>query len=211
MSRPTVDELIAGQKYELLAELEHKEVKQFILKQLSPSIALVRFYSVYQVLMLLLVLALFGFAVTRAFSGQVGYIQEMAWAVLFSLTVLVVLHEAFHALAYRICGIRNLRAGAIWKKFIFYVAADREVVDYSIFRFVAYAPFVLVKFSCLVAILLTWAGPGVWFFASVMCIHSLFCAGDMALLAFYKAHEGKTIFNYDDLRVGKTYFYFQKG
>lgn len=210
MSRLKLEDLQQNPDYELLADLEHQQVKQFILEQLSPLIRLMKYYSFYQVLMVLLLLAQFGYSVAKALTGETVYLKEMAWALLFSFTLLVVLHEGIHAVAYRLFGVKKLRAGAIWQKFIFYVAADRQVVDYKTFRVVAFAPLLVVKAACLLAIILIWPGLGAWFAATVMFIHSLFCAGDMALLAFYQKNGGHKLYSFDDLQQGKTYFYLKR-
>jgi hypothetical protein len=38
----------------------------------------------------------------------------------------------------------------------------------------------------------------------------MFCAGDIAMLAFYRLNKGKEIYNFDSLSEGKTYFYARK-
>ena len=210
MSKLHAEDLIANPGYELLAEVDHREIKAFIKQQMLPSVKLIRFYSIYQLVMILLFVLLLGRAAVLACQGVPERIWQLAYAGLFSVTVLVVLHELIHALTYWLCGVRKLKAGAILKKFIFYVAADREVIGYSTFRLVAWAPFVVVKLVCLALGLLFLDSPLAWFFFGTMCIHSLFCAGDIAMLAFYRIHHDKTIYNFDDLEKGKTFFYVEK-
>jgi len=41
-------------------------------------------------------------------------------------------------------------------------------------------------------------------------LHSLFCAGDVAMLVFYRLNGEKEIFNFDSKTEGKTYFYSNK-
>jgi len=207
MAKLTPEDLMDQSKYERLAEVDYRQIKKFIFEQITPGVPLIRNYSIYQVVMLILLSFLVGNAALLAVRGEPDALFQIGYAVLFSFTVLVFLHELFHAVAYWLCGIRNLRAGAMLKKFIFYVMADREVIGYRAFRIVAYAPLVFVKTCCLVLGFVFWSSSLVYFFFSIMCIHSLFCAGDMAMLAFYRIHGGKEIFNYDDMEQKKSFFY----
>ena len=131
-------------------------------------------------------------------------------ASVFSFTVLIIIHELLHALAYLVTGARKISFGAIPQKFIFYALADRQVVSPNAFRVVALAPFVIVKILCLAGIVICFNEQLTYFFMTIMCLHSLFCAGDIAMLSFYLIHKGKEIYNFDDKTKGKTYFYYRK-
>ena len=142
--------------------------------------------------------------------GMGDPLKNIGFAFLFSFTVLVVIHELLHAAAYWLMGSRKLVFGAIWRKFIFYVLANRQVISPASFRIVAFAPLVTVKIISLFLTILFWYHPSAYFFLTIMCLHSLFCAGDMAMLAFYRLHPDKEIFNFDDTNTKTTYFYFRK-
>ncbi len=204
------EELKNSEEFRLLTEVEHTKIKRFVLEQVNFESKLIRSYSVYQVGLILAFIFLLVRSISLMNRGLNEALHYQLLAVVFSFTFLVVIHEMIHALAYLLTGVRNLKFGAIWRKFIFYVIADREVVNYSSFRLVAWAPFLVVKVLCLLLGIWFWSSPLAFFFFSVMCIHSLFCAGDMAMLAFYQMHPEKEIFNYDDVSEGKTYFYFRR-
>ncbi|WP_372774587.1 DUF3267 domain-containing protein [Mangrovibacterium sp.] len=210
MTPYTPDDFIDKPEFELLQVIDHRRIKTFIYDQLREPTRLMRIYGIYQVLMILLVGFLVGRAFILALDDEFEPLLYVGGALIFASTVLVVMHELIHALAYWMNGVRKLKAGAVWRKFIFYVAADRQVVDALVFLRVALAPFVLVKLICIIGVLWFWSLPVCYFFGSIMCIHSLFCAGDMAMLDFYQKHRGKEIFNFDDLKQGKTFFYFSK-
>jgi hypothetical protein len=210
MRKLTPEDLKDPDQYELLAEVEHRQIKKFVFEQITPGVRLIRNYSIYQVIMLLLLGFLVGDAVVQLVRGMPGPLIQISYAALFSFTVLVFLHELLHAVAYLFCGARNLKAGAMWKKFIFYVMVDREVIDFRTFRIVAYAPFVFVKFCCLIFGLIFWSSGLAYFFFSIMCIHSFFCSGDIAMLAFYRIHGDKEIYNYDDMKQQKSFFYARR-
>jgi len=206
----TPKELIDSDEFELLEEVDHRNIKQFVFEQIMKEKHLIRLYSAYQISMIALLIFLLVKAVIQWSSGMNSPIQNIAWALLFSFTVLIVLHELIHAVAYWLQGAGKITFGAIWKKFIFYAAADQQVIDHDSFRLVALAPFVVVKVLSVALAIYFWSTPLAYFFMSLMCIHSLFCAGDIAMLAFYKLHPNKEIYNFDDLSQNKTFFYYRK-
>ena len=209
-SKLTPEDLQNENEFELLKEVSHKKLREFIVEQITKEKTIIRIYSVYQVIMMML----FTFIVTRgiifSIKGNHDLIVTIGWSLLFSLSVLIVIHELLHALAYLATGARRISFGVILKKFIFYAMADRQVIAPGAFHVVALAPFVVVKLICLLGIVQFQNNQIMYFFLSVMCLHSLFCAGDIAMLAFYKLHKGKEIYNFDSLSEGKTYFYARK-
>lgn len=206
----TPEDLQQSSDFELLEEVNHRQIKSFIVEQMYEPTKWLRIYGIYQLVMIALFLLFLGFALRTAFNGDLSVLGWVLGAIVFSGTILVVLHEGLHALTYWMHGARKLTVGAIWRKFIFYIAADRQVVNYAVFKQVALAPFVLVNVLTIIPGVLLWSQPVSYFFFSVMCIHSLFCAGDAAMLSFYARHGDKTIYNFDDLSQGKTFFYFKK-
>ncbi len=205
--RLTPEDLQNNSDYELLAEVSHQKLREFVVEQIVQEKYIIRIYSVYQIVLMLI----FVFSLTRgivlAIKGYPELIASVGLASLFSFTALVVVHELLHALAYLLTGSRHISFGAIPKKFIFYALADREVIAPLAFHVVALMPFVVVKLVCLSGILYFWNSQTMYFFLTVMCLHSLFCAGDIAMLAFYHLHRGKKIYNFDNRSEGKTYFY----
>lgn len=206
----TPKDLKTDPAFELLREIDHRQIKAFIMEQVYEPTRSMRLFSFYQIAMLLLYAALFGMSVVPAYRGNWVPLLWMGAALLFSVTILVILHEFLHAVAYWRSGVRSLKAGAIWRKFIFYVAADQQVIDYPVFRRVALAPFIWVNVLTIISGLLLLHHPAAYFCFSLMCIHSLFCAGDIAMLSFYERHPGQKIYNFDDLTQGKTFFYVLK-
>jgi hypothetical protein len=149
-------------------------------------------------------------SVVFSVKGQPEKLLSIGLAMLFSFTALIIIHELLHALAYLLTGARKISFGVILKKFVFYALADRQVIAPRAFHIVALAPFVVVKLVCLVVVFSTGDIQLRYFFLTTMCLHSLFCAGDMAMLAFYNLHRDKEIYNFDNRSEGKTYFYIRK-
>jgi hypothetical protein len=210
MKKLTTEDLQNEAEFELLTEVSHQNLKEFVVEQIRNEKYIIRIYSVYQISMMIL----FAFFLTRSIVFSVKGNQEpllgTGIAFVFSLSILIVVHELLHALAYLLTGARKISFGFIPKKFVFYALADRQVIAPRAFHFVALTPFVVVKLICMIGILQFPNDQLMYFLISVMCLHSLFCAGDIAMLAFYNLHRGKEIYNYDNRSEGKTYFYIRK-
>lgn len=198
-------------EFELLTEVSHQHLKEFIIRQITLEKSIIRVYSVFQGLMILLFFFLFTRGIVYYFKGlSAQQITGIGLAILFSFTFLVVVHELLHAVAYLLTGSRRISFGMIWRKFVFYALADRQVIARSAFRLVALTPFVAINIVCVAGFLFNSNVTLNYFFLGVMALHSLFCAGDIAMLAFYNLYPGEEIYNYDDRSKGKTYFYRRK-
>lgn len=204
------EDLQNNSEFELLAEVSHQKLREFVVEQITKEKLMIRSYSIYQVIMMTLFVFLLTRSIIFAFKGHSEPIIGMGLALLFSFSVLIVIHELLHALAYLLSGARRISFGLILKKFVFYALADQQVIAARAFHFVALTPFVVVKLICLTGIISFYNEQLMYFFLTVMCLHSLFCAGDMAMLAFYRIHGGKEIYNFDNKSEGKTYFYTRK-
>ena len=204
------EDLQNDDEFELLAEVSHQHLKDFIVEQIIEEKFLIRIYSGYQVLMFLVFCLFFTRSIILWIKGRPEALLSVGLALLFSFSALIIIHELLHALAYLITGARKISFGVILKKFIFYALADQQVIASRAFHIVALAPLVIVKLTCLIILVVANNVQVSYFFLSVMCIHSLFCAGDIAMLAFYKLNRGKEIYNFDKRNEGKTYFYARK-
>jgi len=211
MSRKlTPEDLQNENEFTLLEEVSHFHLKEFIVEQIQNEKHLIKAYSVYQISMIVILFVTVIKAFMLSSHGLRLPLYNVGYAILFSFTALIFIHEFIHAVAYWLTGSRNLKFGVLWKKFLFYVLADKQVISPGAFRFVANAPFVFVKVITLFFTIYCWHSPAAYFFLTIMCIHSLFCAGDMAMLAFYRQHPDKEIYNYDDPERHVTFFYFRK-
>lgn len=206
----TPESLQNSSEFELLDEVSHNELKEFVVNQITKEKYIIRIYSSYQLVMFLLFMFFFTRSIVLAIKGFPEMFIPIILATAFSVTILVIVHELIHALAYWVTGARKISFGAIIRKFIFYVLANRQVITPNAFRIVALSPFVMVKLTCLIGIVIFYNQQLMYFFITVMCLHSLFCAGDIAMLAFYRIHRNKEIYNFDDKTTGKTYFYCRK-
>jgi len=208
MSRKlTPEDLQNESEFELLTEVSHQKLREFVVEQIVEEKYIIRIYSIYQVIMMMLFVFLLTRGIVLSIKGHSELLISVGLSITFSLSALIVIHELLHALAYLVTGARRISFGVIPKKFIFYALADRQVIAKRAFHIVALTPFVVVKLICLIGIVEFYDSQLMYFFLSVMCLHSLFCAGDIAMLAFYRIHKGKEIYNFDNRSEGKTYFY----
>ena len=207
MPNPTVEELQNSDNYELLAELEHREIKNFVIEQVTTESRLIRAFMIYQGL---IILAGLFFATRPLVLAMRGNYQPLFWllgAIAFSFTLLVIIHEMLHLLALKITGAPRITIGGYIKKFIFYAEADRHVLNRKQYELVALTPLVVVKAVTLTGIIFTIGNPSFYFWMFLMCVHSLFCAGDIGMLSFFNRFPGSEVYTFDVKEENRSYFY----
>lgn len=119
--------------------------------------------------------------------------------------LLLPLHEALHALAYWVCGARDIRFGWVPRQFMVYAAAHHFVANSRQFVFVAILPFAVITAGLLVAKSMWPAYTLLWY--GVLMLHTVGCMGDAALLGYYYDHRQRGLLTYDDLAEKKSYFF----
>lgn len=208
-SNPSIEELKNGNNYELYAQLEHSEIKAFVLSQLEKGGWLVKGFMVYQALMVLLGL----FIITRALVFSFKGLYEPLWycvgTITFCVTALVIIHEFLHGMAIKLTGAEKVRYGAYLKKFIFYAEADRHVFNRKQFTWVALTPLVVIKLISIAGIIIFFGHPFIYSFLLLMSVHSLFCAGDIGLLSVFYSTQSE-VFTFDIKEERKSYYFRKK-
>ncbi len=209
MANPTIEELQNREQFEQIAQLNHSEIKQFVMQQLSGGGTIVLLFMVYQVVMILIGLFFFTRSAVQLFQHTPMPFYYSLAALFFCVTLLIVIHELLHGAALKIVGAKQVNFGGYLKKFIFYAEADRMVLNRGQFAFIALTPLVAIKIATLTGALFFLHSPQLYFFIFVMSAHSLFCAGDIGLLSVFYQHAKKEIFTYD-IKEEKRSFYFLK-
>lgn len=209
MANPSINELQNSDKYKLIAQLSHNQIKEFVLQQLAGGGKLVTTYMIYQVIMILIGTFFFTRSIVLAFNESPESLYYSLAALLFCFTILIPVHEFLHGIALKFTGAKNINYGAILKKFIFYAEADQHVLNRKQFAFIALTPLVAVKIITLIGIILYLGSPVFYFLIFVMSAHSLFCAGDIGLLSIFYKNKDSEIFTYD-VKAEKTSYYYQK-
>ena len=203
--------IINNPAFEQIEVIEHSNLKPFLRREIIGNQGWGLIAKMYQGMGLLLV----AFALVKAFAPYLRTretisLEWMGWGVLFCITALIVIHELLHAIAYLIVGARKLSFGMNLKKFMFYVQADKQVLNYKQFMLVALAPAVVVGLVSLAGAIYFYGQPLYYFFLVLFGLHGLFCGGDFGLLCFFENRKEEEIYTFDVKSEGKTYFYKRK-
>ncbi len=197
-------------RYELLLVIRHDELMPFLEEYLFSRHPVMRFFWFLNVSLLA---ALIIFAIVDTGKGIISWgtlLWQFATGLFLLLTVGIVLHEAIHAMAYKLCGAPRVSFGVNWRWFYFYAIADRFVMGRRRFFFVALAPFVVITLTTLVALFNTGVETR-WMLWSVLLFHTGACAGDIAILTFYLNYRRfPDLLTYDDRTEGKSYFFLKR-
>ncbi|MEN8116944.1 MAG: DUF3267 domain-containing protein [Bacteroidota bacterium] len=211
MANPTIKELNNKEKYELIAELNHQQIKEFVVNRLAEGGRLVKVFMIYQVIMIALGIVITVHSVLLSIRNHHHEpLLNIIVAVMFSFTALVIIHELLHGVAIKLTGAPKINYGAYFKKFIFYAEADRHVLNNKQFTFIALTPLVTIKVISIIGIILFFNYPAVYFITFIMCAHSLFCAGDIGLLSIFSEHGNDEIYTYDVKDEKKSYYFKKK-
>ncbi len=209
MANPSIKELQNSEKFELFAELNHQQIKEFVILQLSERNKLTLSYMIYQALMILIGIFFFTRSIVLAFQGELQALFFSLAALVFCFSLLIVIHELLHGLALKLIGAKNINFGGYLKKFIFYAEADQFVLNRKQFAFIALTPLVIVKIVTFIGVILFFNEPVFYSFIFVMSAHSLFCAGDIGLLSIFYKYKEPEIYTFD-IKSEKTSYYFKK-
>lgn len=205
----TVEELRGDGRFECWLVLRHDELLPFVQEEFSRRSFILRFYILLNILLLLLMLVLGAWQAHQGLITAGAIIRYSTLGLALALTVLVPVHEAIHGLAYKLVGAPRVQFGADIRKFIFYALADHFVVGRPAFRLVALAPFAAISFCvlcCIFFVPLTYQ----WLLLGVLLMHTGACAGDFAMLSFFRRYRDKEIYTYDDVPNRVSYFFRRK-
>jgi hypothetical protein len=207
MANPTIDQLRNSGEYELIAQLNHSQIKEFVINQLMQNGKIIRIYMIYQVVMIMTGMFFFTRSVVLAIKGDAVPLYCSLAALVFCFSLLIVIHELLHGIALKMSGAPEVSFGGYLKKFIFYAEADRFVINRKQFAFIALTPLFAVKLITLTGIIILFSQPVLYFLIFVMSAHSLFCAGDIGLLSIFYQNKETEIFTFDVKEEKTSYFY----
>ncbi len=207
MENPSIEELRNSEKYELIAQLNHRQIKEFVINQLTENGKIIKVYMIYQVLMILIGIFFFTRSIVLAFQSSFEPLYYTFAALVFSFSFLIIVHELLHGIALKIIGAPKVNFGGYLRKFIFYAEADQFVINRKQFAFIALTPLFTVKLITLIGVILLINHPVFYFLIFVMSAHSLFCAGDIGLLSVFYKNKTDEIFTFDVKAEKTSYFY----
>jgi hypothetical protein len=115
------------------------------------------------------------------------------------------LHEALHAVAYRLVGARDVRWNYSLKMAAVWVIAHRFVARRGAFLFVALAPFVVINALLILGALVLPAYATFLLFVLLWHLHG--CSGDWSMINFVWLHRRRGFWTYDDAIAGESFFF----
>jgi hypothetical protein len=207
MTNPTIDELRNSGEYELMAQLNHQQIKEFVIEQLTESSKIIKIYMIYQVLMIMIGMFFFTRSIVLAFKDYSMPLFYSLAALVFCFSVLIVIHELLHGIALKLSGAPKISFGGYLKKFVFYAEADQFVINRKQFAFIALTPLFAVKLITLIGIIFLFNQPVLYFLIFIMSSHSLFCAGDIGLYSVFLKLKNVEVFTFDVKAEKTSYFY----
>jgi hypothetical protein len=207
MPNPSIEELLNPEKFELIAQLNHSQIKEFVINQLMQNGKIIKIYMIYQILMIMIGMFFFTRSIVLAFQSSPTQLYYSLAALIFCFSALVIIHELLHGVALKLTGAKHVTFGGYLKKFIFYAEADQFVINRRQFTFIALTPLFAVKLITLIGIILLFNQPVFYFLIFVMSAHSLFCAGDIGLLSIFYKIKNIEIFTFDVKAEKTSYFY----
>jgi hypothetical protein len=199
-----IEDLEDQSRFRQIMAMSYSEVIDFVLENIRKKSDLMIFFWSACIIFL-------GIAITvrvdiaGQYPGRNIFFHSLLGFVIFPL-LCIPLHEGLHIIPYLLVGARNIRIGMDPGQYIFYVTAHRHVTGPLQFIIIASFPFILISTS---AILLALILPGLWKWSlSVfLFVHATMCAGDIALLNFYRLRGWKKIYTWDDADGKVSYFY----
>jgi hypothetical protein len=210
MPNPSIEELRNSGEYELVAQLNHSQIKEFVITQLMENGRIIKVYMIYQIVMIVVGIFFFTRSIVFAFRSSLTPLYFSLAALVFCFSALIAVHELLHGIALKLAGARHVTFGGYLKKFVFYAEADQFVINRSQFSFIALTPLFAVKLITLIGMILLFNQPVFYFLIFVMSAHSLFCAGDIGLLSIFYKYRDTEIFTFDVKAEKTSYFYRRK-
>ncbi|MFQ5445494.1 MAG: DUF3267 domain-containing protein, partial [Saprospiraceae bacterium] len=167
------------------------------------------FWTLQVVLLLTMAVA----AIHDVQAGLLGWgllFRQLGAGTLLVFTVLIIVHEAIHGLAYKLVGAPEVSFGVNWRMLYFYAVAANFVVSRRRFIFVGLAPFVVVTIATIVALFVAPAQLK-WVLWGVLLMHTGACAGDFALLGFYEQYRHcPEMLTFDDVENKTSWFFVRE-
>ena len=198
---PSADDLTPP-GYELLAELTHAELAEFVLHYFFRRRSWLIWAHHAMSLATLAAIVFIAIEQHRSFLRCLG---DFAIALAALFIAILPLHELLHAAAYRLVGARDIRWDYSTRMMAVWVIAHRFVAGTRAFLVVALAPFVILN-AALIAGAIAFPNVAV-FLLFVLLWHIHGAAGDWALLNFVWLHRARGFWTYDDAAAGKSYFF----
>lgn len=201
-------EIVNNPDFEEITVLKQADIKDFVKRELlNNSGGWATIGNMYQLFGgLLFFLLLTKSTISLVKTSKPDNFVAIGIGLFISFTLIVIIHELIHAVAYKLVGAKKISFGADIKRFIFHVQVDKQVFNYKQMMFVALAPAVVIFITTAIGAII-FSGSVYYIFATILAVHSLFCLGDLGILCFFQNRPDKDIYTFDDKEKKETYFY----
>lgn len=205
------DDIKNSADYKIIETLNHNNIKNFVKRETINSKGWGVIGRMYQLFGALLVLLLLSKATTLFIrTSHTQHLIAIGIGLATTFSLLIIIHELLHALAYKAIGTKHIFLNMNIKKFLFYVQADRQIFNYKQIKIVALAPAVVIFVLGTIGVTVFFGQPLYYFFATLIGGHSLFCLGDFGMLSFFENRKENTIFTVTIKSKQETYFYARR-
>jgi hypothetical protein len=204
----TPEELRTSGNYELVKELGHDEIIDFVASQLKKLRWPMVFFYGFNILLAGLIALYTAGNVFHSYISWGAYWKYLILGLVTGMLVVIPFHEIIHGIAYKIAGAPRIKFGANLKQMMFYAAAPGFVATRQDFYLVAFSPFALINILFLSGMLFG-TPPLQWASLVALFIHSTMCVGDFAMVNYFAAFPGKKCYTYDDDSDNRSYFFLR--
>jgi len=206
MAQIKVEDTLNSEKFRKLHELSYDKITAFVFENIRLRTVASRFYFLINIFVLVIIVWLAAGG-HRGVSITFGdFLKQFGLGFLGGTFIVIPFHEGFHGLAYKLAGAPKVHFGSDLKQMIFYVSADRYVLNRQGFYFVALAPFVMINLS--IAGLYIFTGwPGLFTGLFFLFFHNLMCIGDFAMISYFEKNADRELYTWDDHGNRISYIY----
>lgn len=205
----SVDHITNNERYRHLFTLSYDEIVPFVFKYIKKhTFPIILAWSFLLAIIILMIDFRFALAVDHRF---INILMHSSIGIVILPLVLVLPHELLHILPYYLSGARNIRVGADWQQYYFYVTAHLYPVGAATFITVALTPFLVISAALVYLIIITASPLWTWSLLWTLFMHTTMCAGDFALINYYWINRNRKIITWDDADSKKAYFHEDTG
>ena len=198
-------DITENKEYRHLLSLPYSDVVPFVFEYLKKRSAFIWFSSMLALLIIAL-LILFRISLRQEYTFLSILPYTIGGIILFPLA-LIIPHEFLHIIPYYIFGARDIRIGADFQQYYFYVSAHNFPVGPLKFVIIALTPMVAITAIIIALIFIVSTPLWSWSLLLTLFVHFTMSAGDIALINLYWINRKNKIITWDDANEEVAYFY----
>ncbi|BDD11016.1 hypothetical protein FUAX_34480 [Fulvitalea axinellae] len=195
----TATDLNDKTKFRILHEFSFDETKEFLLNNAPRRSRWMIFFQIWTIT----TLAVSVFFIIFKSEGIIDSLQQILIGLVLCFSLVIILHEGLHGLAFLPLGKRNISFGWIPKKFMFYAMAHRESLSTRQYAYIAMLPFAVINSAMIICAF--FFPEFVTVFLTILTVHSLFCSGDFMFTSIFMSMG--EVYTYDDKKLRRTYIF----